>query len=550
MNIVNQKPTALSPVYKDDITKDFDPVPIVSEIISHKLFSPVVAGQPVTIGNLSEDEITDLVLRTLGEFTDIPAETALKEIFGKTLISYDAAAHLNCIETFALQSGVAANLPEPDDNTIYTPASDVIPTMRQFLAGTGSYDAMFASLAYYARPSTLGFYFVNEIVFDQFISWAKTQHTALRGSLSAETNQMMTDFTSLKLTDLTEALILRSDASDGNEPFSFPRLIVNMLMQYTKQTGVNEFGVLPFDMRELVHPKTITFVNVEKHARATTKEVADEWKLISDALADKNRLIMISKTKLNRLTAVAKTAKHIAQKAAALAQSEKSQKGVNTFHCVPFSKNRPSVVDVGRHIIKVMENMTTARRTMNIFKQTKNSFAKPNRRDPDDYNKQGKLTSTKYKPDIHLYIDTSGSISEADYESTVRTCIALAKKMNINMYFNSFSHVLSPTSKLHIAGKSTAGIYAEFSRIKKVTGGTDYEQIWHFINMSRKRQRELSLIITDFEWTARSRYVKHPKNLFYIPCSTVNWKTITNCAKNFCDSMMANDSNIRRHLLF
>ena len=193
--------------------------------------------------------------------------------------------------------------------------------------------------------------------------------------------------------------------------------------------------------------------------------------------------------------------------------------------------------------------MKTARMTQNVYKQSKPSFAKPNRRDPDNYNLQGKIISTKYHPDIHIYLDTSGSISEENYEASIKLCIQLAKKLNVNLYFNTFSHVKSQTTLLKCAGKSVSQIYSEFQKTPKVTGGTDFEQIWHFINKSKKREAELSIMITDFEWCARSAYIKHPENLYYIPCANMSWKMICDYAEYFAKSCEHNDSRIRAHIL-
>ena len=257
---------------------------------------------------------------------------------------------------------------------------------------------------------------------------------------------------------------------------------------------------------------------------------------------------MISNKSLQRLTAVQRNMQKIASMAATAAanQSMQAMRAAN----MRFSKTRPTTVNMTRVIKKILDKMAFTNKSMNIFKSVKTSFAKPNRRDPDDYNKQGKVISTRYKPDLHLYIDTSGSISERDYEDAVKACIAMAKKLNINMYFNSFSHIMSQTTRLHLEGKSKSAIYEEFRRVPKVSGGTDYEQIWHFINKSKKRCRELSIIISDFEWTARSAYVRHPKNLYYIPCSTMNWDYITREAEPFCKSAFIMSRTSVIHVLF
>lgn len=553
MNIVNQKPVVLAPEYTDQIKKDLDVKDLLKQTVVNPLFTPLIPNQPVTMTangtSYDADSIADLMSRCCGDVLDVMAEQSVKTILGQTMVNYNPNTNLGVIEMFPVQSGTAAKLPEPDGSSvIYTPATDVIPMARQFLAGTGSYDSFFASLAYYARPETLGFYFVNELAFDSFIQWFTQQMSMLSTVLTPDVNKLASDFMQLKLPGLTESLILRNTDGESDEPLSFARLIISLLMQYTNVAGPAEYGILPFNLRELVYPHTIVFVNVERHSRATAKQVSDEWKIINNALQNKNRPKMISNNSLRRLTAVQRSLQRIASMAANAAtnQGAMAARAAN----FRFSKNRPTIVDTTRTIRKILSKMTVQGMTMNVYKSSKPSFAKPNRRDPDDYNKQGKVVSTKYQPDIHLYIDTSGSISERDYEDAVKACIAMAKKLNINMYFNSFSHVMSQTTRLHLEGKSKAAIYKEFQKVPKVNGGTDYEQIWNFINRSKKRVRELSIIISDFQWTARSAYVRHPKNLYYIPCSTLSWDDIVRDADSFCKSAVHNDPGIRARVLF
>ena len=131
------------------------------------------------------------------------------------------------------------------------------------------------------------------------------------------------------------------------------------------------------------------------------------------------------------------------------------------------------------------------------------------------------------------------------------SCIKLSSKMGINFYINSFSHTMSTSTKLTIAGRSPKQIYKAFTTIPKVSGGTDYEQIWHYINRSAKLRKEVSIVITDYEWTAPNHYVKHPANLFYAPISAnaYSWRTITNNAERFMKSMLSLDPQIRKKIL-
>lgn len=551
MKVTNQKPIVLSPIYKDSIANTFDPIASLKATIATPLFNPLVAGTKVSIkGNnnstINADDITQHVLNCCGDAVNATSEAFVKELFHETLVSFNKNTAIGINEAFVVQSGTAAKLPEPSDKVVYTPAQDVIPVARQFLGGQCDYDMFFASLAYYARPDTLGFYFANDVAFDGFKAWLANQMTMLGNVLPPETNKLMNDFQSLSLANLTESLQLRNNDNENNDPYSFARTLISQLMLYNTVVSSAEFGILPFVISELMCPKTIVFVNVERHSKATAREVAEEWKLINNSIQNKPK--MIAQNKLNKLTATARNLQKIAS--AAVTAANNNGAGVGKAANFRFSKTRPTTMDMMKLVKRIIDKMSYVNKSMNVYKQVKASFARPNRRDPDDFNKQGKMVSTKYKPDIHLYIDTSGSISERDYEDAVKACIAMAKQMNINLYFNSFSHYLSQTTRLHLENKSKAAIYKEFQKVPKVNGGTDYENIWHFINKSKKRSREISIVITDFEYYAPNRFIKHPKNLYYIPCSTMNYDNIKHWAEQFAKTMVHNDPNIRKHLLF
>lgn len=552
LNISNAKMSDASPVYREKIAKDMDIDEITKDLFITPLLQPLNSNQNVIMTNnktpVDEDTIQQTLLRCLGDSFDAPAESFMKEYFSQTLTDYKKSTTLNIQELFLVQSAIKENLAEPTNTIIYTPAVDVIPSCRQFIAGTGSFDKLFASLGFFARPNTLGFYFVTESAFDDFKTYINTQVTTLAPTLSSETLQMFNDFQKLKLDGLTESLVLRAKNSQGAEDmaYSFARTLVFLLMSYTAQVSNAEFGVMPFNVGELIRPNSIVFINLERHAKANTREIKHEWDIITKSLQNKPNII--SNNKLCKLTATARNAQKIMANAAMM--SANINKGSGRSKINHFSTKQPSTVNMARIIKKILHNMAFVNTSMNTFKTTKMSFAKPNRRNPDDFNRQGKVVSTKYYPDIHVYVDTSGSISEEDYENAIRSLIAMAKKLNIGLYFNSFSSHLSQTTKLKLAGKSTKRIYAEFQKIPKVTGGTDYAQIWNFINSSKKRKEELSLIITDFEWTAPSEYIEHPKNLYYAPCDNQNWTYLTSYANEFAKSCIHNDPDIRKHILF
>lgn len=550
IQLTGNMPVDLVPMTADKLNQPFDAITSLQEVMVHPIRTPLFQQHPVQITNqnqaMTDDEITNLVLQTCAETLDPTVEDAAKELYSQVLISYNRNSALPFKRIFAVQSGIRAKLPEPSATCIYTPAQDIIPISRKFLAGSVDYDTLFATFAYYANPDTLGFYFANEQAFEDFKQVFAQTIQQIGSALPARTIQLATNFQTLKLSDLTESILLRNNDTDEQDPFTFARLIINQLMAYRNQVTDSEFGIMPFDLGELICPKSIVFVNIEKHSRATSGKIAEEWKLINNSLAVKTPMMNINQ--ITKLTAMQRNMKAIAQQAATAASN--SLRGAVRSINMPFKQTAPNTVDLSRIIKKIMNKMAFVNKSMNSYKSIKSSYARPNRRNPDDFNKPGKIVSTKYKPDIHLYIDTSGSISEENYQDAVKACVHMAKKLNVNLYFNSFSHVLSQSAKLHTQDKSMKAIYHEFQKIPKVSGGTDFSLVWDYINRSKQRQREISIMITDFAWHAPNHHIDHPKNLYYIPCSKMDWGSICRYANGFVRSAEGNIPDIRRHLLF
>lgn len=548
MNVTNQKPQVLSPIYISSITGDFAPDDDVMNSITLPLFTPIASGQ-VSINDgtndLSEAEVNNLILDCMGDAINPLTEPVVKDLFSKTMVYFDKTFNASTQEIFLTQAAVKEKMPEATPTTIYTPLTDVIPSAKEVLAGLANHDKFFVSLGYFTRPRTLGFSCTNATEFAKFLTWLQNNTAPLLPSLPSDTTSLLSDFHNLTLQGLTESIVIRNDDDDNTDEYSFARLIVNMAMQYA-QANPNSFNVLPFHVGELFCPKTLVFVNIEAHAHSSAKKITDEWTIINKSIKGKPRVV--NPKTLNQLTATTRALQKI--QSAAAAATNKKPNGVARGSRVKFRAKQPSTLDLGKLIKRVLAKMTNVNRSENSYKNIKMSFARPNRRDPDDFNKQGKVVSTKYKPDIHLYIDTSGSISEGNYQDTVLMLIKMAKKLNVNFYFNSFSRCLSASTHLTVKDRSVNAIYKSFEKVPKVTGGTDYRQIWDYIEASPKRKKELSIIITDFEYSAPSDYVKHPRNLYYVPISNTDWNYILSEAKNFCATMTHIEPNIRLRLLF
>ena len=349
----------------------------------------------------------------------------------------------------------------------------------------------------------------------------------------------------LKLSGLTESLIIRNADDENNEERSFARMIIAYLMQYSQTVSNAEYGLLPFSLPELYCPKTIVFVNTEKHARATAKQVSDEWNSVKQAL--KTKPPIISKKKLSKLTATQKALNNMKQ--AAVQATMMNNAPATRVAKYKFKKTKTSAVDMVKYLKVIVSKMAFVAKSENPYTSSHKTFMRPSRRNPDSLDLQGKISSTKFKPDIHVYMDTSGSITEENYRDAIKALIVMCKKMNVNLYFNSFSHIISTCTKLNVKDKSLAQVYKEFENVPKVDGGTNFQLVWDYINQKTKRKKELSILITDFGYTAPNSYFKHPKNLYYMPCSKMDWDDICHMAEYFGRSMEQNVPDIRKKML-
>lgn len=576
LTVTNASPAVLSPVYRMSAATDpFDPTEGLRQVLVEPLFRPLVPtmsgvqidhdGTPMT-----EDDVRDLALACMADTFDPDAEELMSDLLSQCMLEYyhkSQAPEYNTTRFQELFLNQAThrnhdpNVQLPAQGRVYYDVQgDIVGSSKLFLRDAGqaitagthlddtAADAVLCGIGFVFHPTTLGFYFLNEQAFEDFKSWLATQVSMLSSTLDASCQSLFQQFSQIKLSGLVEGVTLRNDDADNCEPMSFARVLVSMLMSYTGQVGRETFGILPFDMGELLCPRTVTLVNVEAHAHASTSVVKREWGVINQALNMPVR--PVSNRKLASLTAQGRAASRALGRAAASTRRNRRAYDAQRAANVRFRKTNLKTMDIVRVVSKVSSKMAQVAKSENSYKSVRMSYARPNRRDPDNFNLQGKVVSTKYRPDIHLYIDTSGSISEDNYEAAVKSCIAMARKMNVNLYFTSFSHVISQTTLLHTRDKSFVGCYREFQRVPKVTGGTDFSLVWDYVNQSKKRRRELSLMLTDFEYMPCNDHIDHPRNLYYLPIANTDWTYLVAEAKRFATAMSVHDAAFRRRLLF
>ena len=547
MNVSINLPTKLKYDYNQPLTGQTFVSDYLKDLFVEPLVNPATPnGLTVTYDNgdpYNEDNLLSDIQTCLNGVYNVDEEDRLKQIYSKVLIYGNDKTALPFNNLLLSQAAIEEKLPEPSGVVIYKITTDIVPVTKEFLAGICKPTKLFASFGYTFKPESLGVYVKNKAVFDDFKNMLNTEIQKLNASnASADLFLSNTEFQKINLDSLSECVLISKDYSDN----SFRRILIKTLFDFVNSNSDTDVGLMPFTIDQLVDPDNLMFINIEKHAKASSREISDDWDMIKKALSN-TKLRMVNQKQIRRLSTSMRATKKIASMAANALTNKNQKSSKHANH--KWTTTRPSNKKFALSVKKIIYKLKTVAMSENCIKSQKISFQRANRRNPDDYNKPGKIISNKYYPDLHIYCDTSGSISEENYQDAVMLMINIAKKLNVNLYFNSFSHVLSSCTKIETKGRTTKQIYKKFKEVRKVGGGTDFEQIWHYINASPKRRKEMSLIITDFEWAARTEFIRHPKNLYYMPCAGMNYTSMLNAAKYFEKSARHNDPNIRKKIL-
>lgn len=489
---------------------------------------------------LEKDAVKSSIYATFGSHIQVSAEEPLKELYAKALLYYKP--ELAFKDILLVQSAVKENLPAPSPTIIYTPGTDVIPVSKQFLAGQCSFGMWFATFGYYLRADILGVAMKDGTAFARFKEFLAKKTAAMKGALPAQTEKRLNDLQQETLDSMNLGLVLRTANDPETGDLSFARVVQEWAQEFAANDP--DTYMCPFSLPELLLPNSILFLNIDAHAHASEKEVFTERMDIQRAV--KNPPVVLSKRRLDKLGKQAAELERLARKKHFSTQKDIARAAARR----KFLRRRPSYIEVYQQVMKILKKLGQVQKSQNPYAFQKPSYARASRRDPDNYNMKGKQTRHKYYPDIHLYIDTSGSITEAMFADAVKAAIVLGKKLGINVYVNFFSTVLSQPYVLHLNGRSVQQAYKEFQTFSRPTGGTDFEEVWKYIQISKTRRRELSLMITDFGYDAPSTWCSHPKNLYYMPCTQSDWETICLWAQEFVNSAVHIDPAMRNRLLF
>lgn len=594
IHIRNQKPAvllddpfsvlpAIQPTESADVFRDKLQEHIHARYVE-PMFHPINPANPVRIEDVSgtntQDISPDMLMQSINHLwtsdtLDVQLQDQMAEIYRQG-IQYHAQNDWYFEQQLGIEALTRMKLPVPShkSNRIvrYSANVDVIPAAKQLLAQNDAISAInwFGNMAAFTHERPFNNYLLVTVqtsdVFDDFKQQLKNLVTTWQTNhiVSKEVNKSIADLDKISLaSDLSTGLFLPngglSQSDDEFDELSFSRILMYALSQYEKNGAQGALTVQPGNLEQVYLPENIIILNLENYAHAKASDIKNDWDTFEKALNTKKALRFITNKKLVTAKAVNRSTQ-MGQKSSSAANAKTA--GMRSKNKA-FSGKPVAAKDTLYMMARVAQRQITDHMTKNTYKTTKMSYMRANRRRPDDMNMPGKLTTVKYRPDVHVYIDASMSISEKHYRDGVTNAIILAKKIGCDLYITSFSHIVSQTSLLQTKDRSIRDIYQSFLKIPKVAGGTDFEQVWKKIDLIQEhnernnQSHQINFVITDFgynlsrgfQWSPKQASLKHT---YYVPISADKhtWNSLLRYAREFQKQMVkAGDHRIRQRML-
>lgn len=591
----NQKPAVLYPSGFNvlPLIKPTDPVDAYIDQIEQHLkthyvdpvYVPINATHPVRVTDsttgtdIDADALLQSILYAWGSPTlDVNLREQLAEIY-RQAIQYHAPNDWYFEEQLGVEALTRLKLPLPSTKSgrvvKYSASVDLIPSAKGFLGTPDDLNAMtwFANLTGYLHERHQKNFMLVTVQTADAWNDVKTSLNAFIQAWTATTplppatTQIVNDLMNIDLSkDLSTCLFLPGGGAKNpaeRDPLSFTRMLSYVLAHAEQTMTPGTVTSQPLDLFQMYLPENIIVLNLENYAHANPADIKKDWDDIEKALTAKRNLNFTSMKRLATAKQVAASMNSGNANANNSANAAGKPLERRALGRGGFSKKPVTAKNMLALMARVIKSQITSKQTENVYTTVKRSFARPNRRQPDNIDLQGIIKTTKYRPDIHIYLDTSGSISESMFRDAVNSLIHLTKFIDCNLYFTSFSDKISQTTLIVTRNRSRKDIYRDILAVPKVGGGTDFEQVWRKIdvidemNAKTGKSHQINFVITDFgyhlsngfRWSKEQASLKHT---YYVPVSVSKdeWRWVKDMATNFAKEMKtAGDHGIRRRML-
>lgn len=479
----------------------------------------------------------------------------LRDIYN-ALTPYQFTQQNTIDDILGLEALFIAQLPAPSTNkqqlVNYTVQDDLIPATQSLLNNWSNSNKTNMLASFYGYAKTRVFentLFVAIKSVDDWLKYTDLVSVEAANSRVLENNQKAQQLKMLNFTQEPTQTVL---VSENPSVQSFEHVLLSALHQAQQSLNIVP---LPINAKAQIIPSTIVFINMELFAQSSVVSITNTMNRISKVSKLNVSLKQIKSSRLR--TAKTITPQHAQSTNSSRTMSIQRRKE-QRLRKRPLSRQQQL-----KRIVNIVNKRLSNKTSMNTYKTHTKTFMRANRRDPFNLNIMGNTTKISYRPDIHIILDTSGSISEENLKSSVINLITVAKRLNVDVYVSFFSTTITKPARLRVKNRTVQQIYKDYLALPKVGGGTDFNQFWTQINVvdqicakSGKSYR-LSFVVTDFcDSIPRNRiFTKEEaavKNTYYIPITTspAEYKqNIVYYAKHFMRGMANKGIDVSSHMI-
>lgn len=290
------------------------------------------------------------------------------------------------------------------------------------------------------------------------------------------------------------------DEIKSTEPFEliiYPENELNEGMRLIDEIQKNQETI---SSSIVLHPiaknLTILFVNEENISGMSVKQIASRLNELSKLKK------LVDKVDVKSLV----TSPEVDERSDGSHQNSREKSELSRHERVKIAKIQKlsSVKQITTIISRMIKKHGSKQHTQNVTKKVSKTYNKPNRREPENDFKPGKSHRRIYRPDIHLYLDTSGSMSIDQYKQGIMAAINIAKSLKTNIYISSFSdQLVEPILLDKIKQQSNAVLLKRALKVPVISGGTDFENVYNDIDERSRsaiksgRAPEYAIIMSD-----------------------------------------------------
>lgn len=431
-------------------------------------------------------------------------------------------------------------LPEASDEIIYTIPCDIVEPVSNYLNDKIQAEQCITSISAYLNITAPIVMFKSRRSFHEFQEYIDRRIMMM--PLKPETRRLLRQFTGLKADSGFKCVKLRSTQYARLAENTFARILMNLLEEYSADSMTiarDECVMVGASLRSRIVPLAIVF------AVAENITIEDSETLNSDITEIKGFLDWLNEPKGDAPISINNNAEAEDQPFDILEtnESEKQKEERIKSAINNITSNQPgsgrgdptrrvdpnSVKALTKRLKKKIKQLiqSTSARTMNGRKIVIKTYMRESRRDPMNIDLKGQYYKTTYTKDLHLYIDVSGSINLSMIEFALNAAADIATELKLNLFVTPFDSKLYEKQTIVIPGSviSKRSALKKLKRLPISGGGTEFDNVYKFIESSKKRKNEISIMITDYCDCPR---LPSPKTLYYMGCKGTSPQTIEN----------------------